>query len=372
MPSARGWDEKIPNSCIKIGNFGIGGGSMIDTDDLPDEVADSLTDLKAHYQDFEKIDRGANGYLFFAKNQVSKMNVAINEPRQLSALTCPNILPILEARSISDEWAFFMTPRCFEGDLDDAIKSKPSVHTALDIAVGICSGVSSIHAAGMLHRDLKPGNIVMLSGAPRIADFGSVTAIKDGHQDVVASRHSILWRPPESFETGRYSRKGDVYQIGMAIYQLLGGTLNYDGFAYLSKQQKNEFAAIADQVDQSIFVDDVIRNKAQTGKLIDLKSLPKWLNSGTRSAIKTICHPDIDKRPDSVADVAAMLTTMRSTIPNWRWQGTIATLEQNGKSIELRPTNNVDEYVAYKNSGTGFRRIPRLNADGLRKLASKF
>lgn len=357
---------------------------MIETEHLPNEVGIALTELTDHYQDFETIDRGANGYLYFAKNKVSKMDVAIkfyagdpgenrhDEPRQLSALTCPNVLPILEARSISDEWAFFMTPRCFEGDLDDVIESSPSVHTALDIAVGICSGVSSIHAAGMLHRDLKPGNIVMLAGTPRIADFGSVTAIKEGHQDVVASRHSILWRPPESFETGRYSKKGDVYQVGIALYQLLGGRLHYDGMEYLSKKQKNDFAAIADPVDQSIFIDEVIRDKAQTGKLIDIKSLPSWLNSGTRSAVKAICHPDIDKRLDSVADVAATLTTIRSRVPNWRWQGTTALLEQNGNIIELRPTNNADEYAAYKDSGAGFRRIPKLDVGGLSGLASNF
>jgi hypothetical protein len=75
---------------------------MIETEDLPDEVAGALTDLAGHYQDFERIDRGANGYLCFAKNKVSKMDVAIkfyagepgenrhDEPRQLSALTCPN------------------------------------------------------------------------------------------------------------------------------------------------------------------------------------------------------------------------------------------------------------------------------------------
>ena len=384
MRSARGWDEKIPNSCLKIGNFSTGIGLMIDTEDLPAEVTAALSDLEEHYQNFDRNDRGANGYLIFAKNIVSKMDVAIkfyagdpgehrhDEPRQLSALTCPNVLPILEARSISDEWAFFMTPRCFEGDLDDVIQSRPSVHTALDIAVGICSGVSSIHAAGMLHRDLKPGNIVMLSGTPRIADFGSVTAIREGHPDAVASRHSILWRPPESFETGRYSRKGDVYQLGLAVYQLLGGRLHYDGMNYLTKKQNNEFEAIDDPVDQSIFVDEVIRNKAQTGKLLDLKSIPKWLHSGARSTIKALCHPDIDKRPSSVADVAAMLTTMRSRIQNWRWQGTTASLEKNGKRIELRPTGNVDEYVAYQDRGAGFRRIPRLNADGLSKLTSKF
>lgn len=359
---------------------------MIEPEYLPTEVESALTDLADHYQDFEPIYRGANGYLYFAKNKVSKKDIAIkfyagepgdnrhDEPRQLSALTCPNVLPILEARSISDEWAFFVTPRCFEGDLDDVIKSNPSVYTALNIAVGICAGVSSIHAAGMIHRDLKPGNIVMCAGTPRIADFGSVTAIEEGRQDVGASRHSILWRPPESFETERYSKKGDVYQVGIAVYQLLGGRLHYDGMEHLNKKQRSDFAAIADPVDQSIFVDEVVRSKALTGKLVDIKTLPEWLNSFTRRAVKTMCHPDLDKRPDSVADVAAMLTTIRSRVANWRWKGTTALLEQNGNIIELRPTNNVDEYTAYRDRGrgAGFHRIPKLGACGLSELASNF
>lgn len=357
---------------------------MSEPKDLPSEVKSALIELENHYQDFQTIDRGANGHLYFAKNKVSTMDVAIkfyagepgedrhDEPRQLSALTCPNVLPILEARSISDEWAFFVTPRCFDGDLDYVIESNPSVHTALDIAIGICSGVSSIHAAGMIHRDLKPGNIVILAGTPRIADFGSVTSIEEGCQDVGASRHSILFRPPESFETERYSKKGDVYQVGIAVYQLLGGRLPYDGMEYLSKKQRNDFEAIDNLVDKCIYVDEVIKDKAVTGKLIDIKTLPKWLNSSTRSAIKTMCHPDLDKRPDSVADIAAMLTTIRCRIANWRWKGTTALLEQAGNTIELRPTGNADEYVAYRDTGAGFRRVPKLGAGGLSDLASNF
>ena len=45
---------------------------MIDTDDFPLEVAGALTDLEAHYQDFERNDRGANGYLIFAKKKFPK------------------------------------------------------------------------------------------------------------------------------------------------------------------------------------------------------------------------------------------------------------------------------------------------------------
>ena len=132
MRSGSAWNEEIPNSGVKIRNLGVGYCFMSEVENLPNEVLIALTELEEHYQNFETMPRGANGYLYFAKNRVSDMDVAIkfyagepgenrhNEPRQLSAITCPNVLPILEARSISEEWAFFVTPRCFEGDLDEA------------------------------------------------------------------------------------------------------------------------------------------------------------------------------------------------------------------------------------------------------------
>jgi serine/threonine protein kinase len=140
---------------------------------LPEAVEKALLELAAHYRDFEQVNRGANGYLFFAKNNVTNASVAIkfyagelgearhDEPRQLCLIKNRNVLPILDARSVSEEWGYFATPRCFEGDLDDLIATQPSVHGALDVALGICNGVSAIHALNMLHRDLKPGNIVM-------------------------------------------------------------------------------------------------------------------------------------------------------------------------------------------------------------------
>lgn len=356
---------------------------MIETADLPEEVASCLEELATHFDQFERNDRGANGFLFFAKNKVSGQDSAIkfyaghdgerrhDEPRQLSALTCNNILPILEARSISKEWAFFVTPRCFEGDLDDIIESKPSARSAIDLAIGVCAGVTSIHSAGMLHRDLKPGNIMILNGTPKIADFGSVIALEDGAQDVVASRHSILWRPPESFESDRYSKKGDVYQIGIALYQLLGGALEYDGMSYLNAKDRKELDSIEDPVDQSIFVDLVIRRLAERGKLLDMNSLPGWIDTKSRKTIKSICHPDPSKRPNSLADVAALLTLMRGRIKDWRWEDDVAVIENEKMRVELRPTANEHEYIAYRNSGNGYRRIPKLGASKLSGLVSK-
>lgn len=356
---------------------------MIETDDLPDEVASCIEELTNHFDQFERNDRGANGFLIFARNKVSGQDAAIkfyagsegerrhDEPRQLSAITCNNILPILEARSISEEWAFFVTPRCFEGDLDDVIESKPRAHAAIDLAIGICAGATSIHSAGMLHRDLKPGNIVILDGIPKIADFGSVIALEAGQHDVVASRHSILWRPPESFDSGRYSKQGDVYQVGIALYQLLGGSLHYDGMAYLDAKDKRAFAAIADPVDQSLFVDSVIERLAKNGKLLDFSSLPGWVDTKSQKLVKSICHPDPSKRPDSLADVAASLTSMRGRIGNWYWENGVAVLQRGTVRVELRPVASNGKFIAYRDSGKGFRKVPKLTAERLSALVPK-
>lgn len=342
---------------------------------LPEAVEDSLSELATHYGDFEQNERGANGYLFFAKNKITNASVAIkfyagaqgearhDEPRQLCLIKNRNVLPILDARSVSDEWGYFVTPRCFEGDLDDLIANQPSVHEALDVALGICNGVSAIHALKMLHRDLKPGNIVMHEGMPQIADFGSVRMLRDGENHVTASRHSILYRPPEAFAAGLYTAKGDVYQIGVVLYQLLGGHLPYDGNEYLTIKEQKQLAAIKDCVDQSIFVDDVIRKRAETGTLLDYSSLPPWIAGAAKRALRDMTRPDPDSRSGTVADVAAALTQLRAVTANWRWNGDVAALRTEGKTIELRPTQEGPPlYQAYQasNANTPFRRVPGL------------
>lgn len=345
----------------------------METNDFPPEITQALTQLSKHYEGFERNDRGANGYMVFARNAVSRMDVAIkfyygepgedrhDEPRQLTAVVNPNVLQILDARVISNEWAYFITPRCFEGDLDDLICESPSAQRAIDVALGICSGCSAIHALQMLHRDLKPGNIVVSEGQPRIADFGSVRRLADGADDVNASRHSILYRPPESFGSGRYSAKGDVYQIGLVTYQLLGGALPYDGTEYFSACQHVEYLAIGDEIDRSLFIDEIIRQKAEAGRLINLSTLPGWVDSASRKAIKRMTHPDPDSRLATTADVAAELTAMRTRIPNWFWNNNIPSITISTGTIELRPTTNDSNiYVAYKNSGNGFRRMTRI------------
>jgi eukaryotic-like serine/threonine-protein kinase len=350
-------------------------------DDLPKELHAALSELELHYRDLESHPGGANGYVIFAKNRISNAEVAVkfyygapgdrrhDEPKLLASIHCPNVLRIIDARNLSDEWAFFITPRCEDGDLEGFIASKPTVIQAIDMALGVANGLSAIHANGLIHRDIKPPNVVCDGGRPLIADFGSVRQLAHGEADIPASGHSALYRPPESFQTGRYGIRGDIYQMGIVTYQLLGGHLPYDPLAYFSGADRKEYEGIYDDFDRSKFQDGVIYRRAASGKLMDLDSLPPWVGSATRKALRQMTHPDVAKRISNIVDVAAILTKIRSNSSDWGWAGETARLKTAGRTIELRPING-GKYEPFQTKGGNFRRIPSMPDASLKELVS--
>lgn len=328
--------------------------------------------------------RGANGYLYLARNKISEKEVAIkfysgepgdhrhDEPKQLAQIASPHVLPILEARKISDDWAYFVTPWCTGGDLDDYFETSPSAHTAIDVAIAICKGASAIHAAGMLHRDLKPGNIVMENGRPLIADFGSVRILPKGHASVVASRHTALYRPPESFSTSTYTVQGDVYQIGVITYQLLGGRLSYEAQDHLRPTELAQFKKISDAVEQSRFVDEAIRRRAAANELLQTETLPPWITPAGKKVIRNMTDGNPKKRLANVAEAVAALNRLRGNASDWKSTPTGALLETPKRVVEIRRQKAGPLYDAFYLHGNDPRRAPKGKNGTLAELVRRF
>lgn len=339
---------------------------------LPPVIEAALAALNSgDYESIEEHHGGANGYLFFATNKVSKTDVAIkfyygepgdrrhDEPRLLAQINSPFVLPLLGAHDVDHEWAYFVTARCHEGDLDRLIDSKPSAMRAVDVALGLATGCSALHAVRLIHRDLKPANVVLDNGAPRIADFGSVRRLVDGATSVTASQHSVLYRPPESFDTGQYTTQGDVYQVGLTTFQLMGGHLSYDGVNYLSAAQRKTLAAITDPYDQSRYIDDAIASRAKRGKLLDMSTLPPWTKARAKTAIRRMTNPDPAERIADMAGVVAELTAVRAATTDWCWRDGVACLTKGDRRIEVRPAGP-GTYTPLQTTGGNFRRIPGM------------
>ena len=106
----------------------------------------------------------------------------LREPRLLAALDHKNIVRIITAEKADDY--FFIVMEFVEGETLEAILSRDKVielARALDFSRQICEGVEHAHRQGVLHRDLRPGNVlVTASGEIKIADFGTSRFLEIG------------------------------------------------------------------------------------------------------------------------------------------------------------------------------------------------
>ncbi|MFK8111948.1 MAG: serine/threonine-protein kinase [Rubripirellula sp.] len=102
----------------------------------------------------------------------------------------------------------------------------PEVHRWFQ---GIASGVAHLHSAGLVHRDLKPGNVFDDLGIVKVGDYGLSkfisTSHRGGHTESVGTFHYMA---PE-IGRGQYGREIDIYALGILLYELLTGEVPFDG-----------------------------------------------------------------------------------------------------------------------------------------------
>jgi len=340
----------------------------------PDEIKECIKKLSSDFTFYRESSKGANGYLFFGDNKITNAKIALKfyywgnnkdfhaEPQKLSQINSENVIKILNASFLNDEWAYFITPLCEYGDIDDFIETTDiGNHKAIDIVSQILIGISYLHHERFIHRDLKPSNIYLCDEEKVvIGDFGSVKHIPEGLNTIPASSHSILYRPPESVTTNSYGLSGDIYQIGIVLYQLLGGYLPYHEMAWLNKKELSHYNKLTNDVDKSIFIDQCLKHKIIKSKLLDISSLPPWVPDNIRRVIKKACHKDPTKRFSTASDFKAKLHQIKPQVLDWSLIDGIPTLIKNGttfiivdenKTLKVKKKRTTD--WRYDNSYTG-------------------
>jgi serine/threonine protein kinase len=336
---------------------------------FPEAIKKSLKGLETNINFDKYSTKGMNGYVVFGQNNILHRRVAIKyyywagdreyhaEPRQLAQVRSPNIIDVLDASEIDDNWALFITPFCEGGDLDDLLERQSvSLIDAVDMVMQILNGVSSLHAERFVHRDLKPANILICDdNQVVIGDFGSVKKLPE-HDDIVpGSGHSLLYRPPESCHAGMYNTTGDLYQCGIILYQLLGGFLPYDEVSWLNRSELNHYNSLNDGVDRSVFVDQVLIRKIQKGKILQIEKLPPWTPKSLHRLIRKATNSNPQKRFTSAADFLAQLHKFRSNMVDWRIVDGSPTLFLKDRHIRLCKDHQTGLYRIEQDKGKGWR-----------------
>jgi serine/threonine protein kinase len=152
----------------------------------------------------------------------------LREPRLLASVSHPNIVAITTAEK--QENVFFIVMEYVQGEtLENIIAAEGALdlHRALDFTCQICNAVDHAHRQGVIHRDLRPANVLVTDNDMlKVADFGTSRFL-----EIAAHGTTVIGSPPymapEQFH-GKAVFASDLYSLGITMYQMLTGLLPYD------------------------------------------------------------------------------------------------------------------------------------------------
>jgi eukaryotic-like serine/threonine-protein kinase len=216
----------------------------------------------------------------------------LREPRLLASVNHPNIVAITTAEKQDN--VFFIVMEYVQGETLEniiALQGPLELNRALDFTCQICNAVDHAHRQGVIHRDLRPANVLVSeSDVAKVADFGT-----SRYLEIAAHGTTVIGSPPymapEQFH-GKAVFASDIYSLGVTMYQMLTGELPYDT------------PAPAD-------LDKLMSGELVTAPRLKNPSIPKAINDIVMRAMA----PDVTARYQRAADLLQDVLAVRPPAP---------------------------------------------------------
>jgi serine/threonine protein kinase/Tfp pilus assembly protein PilF len=203
----------------------------------------------SHYKIVEKLGEGGMGEVYLAEDTKLNRKVALKflpsqlaldktfkerfkrEAQAAAALNHPNIITVHEVSEY--ESRPFIAMEYVEGQsLKDVIADKDlSIEEILDIGSQISDGLTKAHQAGIVHRDIKPHNILMdKDGRARICDFGLAKAKRDAMLTKTGTTlGTVAYMSPEQARGQEVDQRSDIFSLGVILYEMFTRQLPFKG-----------------------------------------------------------------------------------------------------------------------------------------------
>ncbi|CAN5916315.1 hypothetical protein BH11MYX4_BH11MYX4_62340 [soil metagenome] len=151
------------------------------------------------------------------------------EAERMQRLDAPGLVPLLEWGLLPDGRPYLAMPLLDGETLAERLKRGPlPAALAARYFASLASAVHALHEAGMVHRDVKPENVMLVGDSPVLLDFGIARDIDDGATTTTVEgrvRGTPAYMAPERFFGAPASVRSDVYELGVVLYMMLVGRL---------------------------------------------------------------------------------------------------------------------------------------------------
>jgi serine/threonine-protein kinase len=240
----------------------------------------------------------------------------LKEPRLLASMNHPNIVTVLTAEK--QENVFFIVMEYVPGQTLEQIilrEGPLDVSRALDFTCQICNAVDHAHRVGVLHRDLRPGNmLVSETGMVKVTDFGTSRFL-----EIAAHGTTVIGSPPYMAPEQFYGKAvfaSDVYSVGVTMYQMLTGELPYATPAPSDIQR-------------------LVRGELVTAPRLKNSRIPKAVNDIVLKALAADVTQRYPRASDLLTDLLAGTTVSRRPAANPR-EANVAEIQSRLRSRETR------------------------------------
>ena len=199
----------------------IGAGGMADVYKGKDHMLNRYVAIKVLKKEFKE-----------DENFVRKFR---SEAQAAAGLIHPNVVNVYDVGE--DRGLYYMVMELVEGiTLKEYIdkKGRLSHKETISIAIQMCTGIGVAHAANIIHRDIKPQNIIISKdGKVKVTDFGIAKATTS---NTISSNAmgSVHYTSPEQARGGFSDQKSDIYSIGITLYEMVTGQVPFDGDSTVS------------------------------------------------------------------------------------------------------------------------------------------
>jgi serine/threonine protein kinase/cytochrome c-type biogenesis protein CcmH/NrfG len=287
----------------------------------------------SHYKILEKLGEGGMGVVYKAEDTKLKRTVAlkflstdltrdadakerfIHEAQAASALDHPNICTIHEIDDTRDEQLFIVMAYYKGNTLRHKIDQGPlPLEDAVDIAVEVARGLGRAHEAGIVHRDVKPGNIMITErGDVKILDFGLAKLAGQARLTRTGSTlGTAAYMSPEQAQGADVDERTNIWSLGVMLFEMLTGELPFRGdhevaLLYsivhenpraLSSLKHDLPAPVSSVICRVLQKDPALRYQTADELIADLKTLAKPSVTAPRAEKSIVVLPFDNLSPD--------------------------------------------------------------------------